>query len=183
MKALSRVIIKADNPKTHIDMGDVKFQIIPQWREYEEDVVVQSGTIIEVPKDSSNLKKGDYVYCHHFLTHHENDITNHMEGCYVMEHKNIYCRIVDGEVEMMDGWNLLEPVEEDKMNGEIVINTSTKMQTGLGIMRFPSKNMSRLSIVNGVFVEFKRNAGYLILVEGKKYYRLHDSNIIAYVGE
>lgn len=180
MKSLSRVIIKADNQKTHIDMGDTKFIIVPQWREYEEDVVVQSGTVLS---DYKGLKKGDRVYCHHFLTHHENDITNYIPNTYVMAYENIYCKVVDGEIEMMDGWNFLEPVDEDMMDGNIIINPKNKTQTGLGVMRFPSSAMSNLNICNGTIVEFKRNAGYLILIEGIKYYRLHDKHIIAYVQE
>ena len=180
------VLIEArkDSKSLHkIEGTNITLTLIPQWREYEEDMVTQSGIVVGLPSrikggGDIKVKEGDKVYCHHFLTHHENDASYVKCDTWAINYDQLYCRIVDGEIEMLDTWNLLEIVEESQMKGNLFITLEKKKTVGLGIMRYPSKKMAHSGITNGTYVEFKRNCGYIILVEGKKYYRLNDDHIL-----
>lgn len=165
-----------------ISGSDKKIHMLTHFRENEEDVCIQSGTVFATPRRLSNKQEvkiaaGDKVYTHHHLTHHSGDTSGISPNTFAIKYRDIYCRIVDGEIEMLSNWNLLEPVEEPKNIGRFLINPSNKKVTGVGIVRYPSEGMTRRGVTNGTLVEFKRNAGYIILIEGVKYYRISDEHI------
>lgn len=184
------VLITVDpDEKSTSKVGNTDLIIPTNFREYEEDICVQSGIVKAIPLKTStgdkvNIKEGDKVYAHHFLTHEDNRADQLLENTYAMDYKEIYCKVMDGEIEMLTKWNLLQPVEEQVTdeNG-IVININGALKEGLAIMRHPSENMKSKGIINGTVVEFKRNAGYLIMVEGIKYYRIADEHILMHYGK
>ncbi|MGV8131274.1 MAG: hypothetical protein ACP5N7_04215 [Candidatus Pacearchaeota archaeon] len=193
---IDNVLIEAvkDEKALHaIPNTEIKLIIPTQFNPYEEERVTQSGTVVSAPlyytvtyKDSEGknktkrysdvkIKKGDKVYCHHFLTHDE----NHIEGnLWRDDYSNIYCRIVDGEIEMVGRWNFLDIVNKEEKAGEIVLVHKDNKEAGVGILRHASDFMKSQGIESGMLVEFKKNAGYVMVVEGKKYYRLEDEHIL-----
>ena len=187
--------VKDEKALHHIPNTDIKLIIPTQFNPYEEERVTQSGTVVSAPlyytyKDKEGktkrskdvkIKNGDKIYCHHFLTHDENFVS---ENLWKDDYSNIYCRIVDGEIEMVGAWNLLEVVNEEQKKGEIYLTATEKKKVGVGIIKHPSDSMKSEGIKEGMMVEFKRNAGYVMMVEGKVYYRINDEHILlAYTGE
>lgn len=190
------VLIEAvkDEKAVHIIPNtDIKLQIPTQFNPYEEERVTQSGTVVSAPlyytvtyKDSEGknktkrmsdvkIKKGDKVYCHHFLTHDENFVDTNL---WRDDYSNIYCRIVDGNIEMVGRWNFLEIVKKEDKVGSFVLVHKDDKKVGVGIIKHASDFMKSQGIEDGMLVEFKRNAGYIMVVEGKKFYRLEDDNIL-----
>jgi hypothetical protein len=188
--------VKDEKAVHHVPNTDIKIQILPNFRQYDEDIVTQSGTVVSAPlyytvttKDSDGkdktkrfanekIKVGDKVYCHHFLTHEENDASFIAPNTWKEVYQNIYCKITDGAIEMVGRWNFIESVSEEQKKGEIYLTATDKKKVGIGVIRHPSDFMKSQGIKEGMFVEFKRNAGYVILVEGKKYFRLEDDHIL-----
>ena len=90
----------------------------------------------------------------------------------------VYCKIVDGEIIMINNWNLLEIIEKEEKKGLIWTPHKEKEVVGKAIMAYPSKAMKEEGVVAGVEVEFLPKALYVIQVEGKRYYRLRDEHIL-----
>lgn len=199
---IDHVLINAvkDEKALHsIPNTDIKLVIPTQFNPYEEERVTQSGTVVSAPlyytvtyKDSEGknktkrmsdvkIKKGDKIYCHHFLTHDENYVS---ENLWKDDYSNIYCRIVDGNIEMVGRWNFLEIIKKEEKAGEIILVHKDDKEVGVGIIKHPSDFMKSQGIKEGMLVEFKRNAGYVMVVEGKKFYRLEDELILlAHTGQ
>jgi len=197
----NKVLIRAfkDEKAFHEVKGtDIKLQILTHFREHDEDICTHSGIVVAAPmkyaiKDAYGeqvgvctdieIKEGDKIYTHHFLTHEENDASILAPNTFAMEYDEIYCKVVDGEIEMLKGWNFLEPIEEEnESKSGLIITANPKKIPGRAIMRHPSKDMRESGVVEGTEVLFKKNAGYVILVEGKKYYRVKDELIFGIYG-
>mgnify|MGYP001589382657 CR=1 FL=1 len=181
--------VKDEKAIHHIPNTDIKLIIPTQFNPYEEERVTQSGTVISAPlyytykdKDGKEkrsndikIKKGDKIYCHHFLTHDENFVS---ENLWKDDYSNIYCRVVDGEIEMVGRWNFLEIVKKKDKVGEIILVHKDDKEVGVGIIKHPSDFMKSQGIKEGMLIEFKKNAGYIMVVEGKKFYRIEDDLIL-----
>lgn len=191
------VLIKAEKDKKalhKVEGTDITLQIPTHFREYDHDIATQDGIVYGVPlmvtgNKQIEIKEGDHVYCHHFLTNEEHKMEYFGEDIYQLQYDSIYCKIVDGEIETIGKWNLLEIVneEEEKTKSGLIVNANPKVIEGIAIMRYPSKAMQEEGVVDGVKIKYnsggKRNAGYVILVEGKKYYRIGDDDIIMAYGQ
>lgn len=188
--------VKDEKAVHHVPNTDIKIQLLSNFRQYDEDIVTQSGVVVSAPvyytieyKDSDGakyikryknekIKEGDKVYCHHFLTHEDNDASFIAPNTWKEIYQNIYCKVVAGNIEMIGRWNFIESVSEEQKKGEIYLTATDKKKVGIGVIRHPSDFMKSQGIKEGMLIEFKRNAGYVILVEGKKYYRLEDDHIL-----
>lgn len=185
------VLIKVNQKEKQerkIEGTDITLKVLTHFNEYHEDHCVHHGTVVVCPDKISGggeveIKEGDKIYTHHFLTHEENKADELLPETYRMTYDEIYCKIVDGEIEMLGHWNFLEPVEEEsKTASGLIITANPKKIEGVAIMRKPSKYMQSIGIEDGTKLLFKKNAGYVILVEGKKYYRVIDEHIFGIYG-
>lgn len=172
---------------------DIVLHLPSNFREFEDDVVVQSGIVVATPmkwhkKDvfgnieevhtDVEIEVGDKVYCHHFIAHEEHDTSFIENDTAYIDYTEVYCKIVNGEIVMINNWNLLEIVEKEEKKGNLWTPHKTKEKTGRGIMAYPSKSMKEEGVVAGSEVEFLPKAVYIIQVEDKKYYRMRDEHIL-----
>lgn len=121
--------------------------------------------IVKYPTYGSKLMVGDIVYCHHFLNDESAKKKIDNVVCYEMDIEEIYCRIKDGEIDMLGEWLLIEPIEKKG----IIVN---QKEVNVGILRFGCEDFI------GDKVAFEKNSDYELEVEGKKYYRVRKSELL-----
>ena len=122
--------------------------------------------VVEIPNyKNDDLKKGDVVYCHHFLNDESaKKVVNGLK-CYEMDINDIYLKIVDGEIKMLDEWLLVEPIVEEKFGRKFA-------EPNVGILKYGLDEYIDCKIA------FEKNSDYELLVEDKIYYRIRKSDLL-----
>lgn len=121
--------------------------------------------IVKYPTYGSTLMVGDIIYCHHFLN--DESAKKKLDGvvCYELDIEEIYCRVKDGEIEMLGEWLLIEPI----IKKGIIVD---QKEVNVGILRYGSEKYI------GEKIAFEKNSDYELEVEGKKYYRVRKSELL-----
>ena len=184
------VYVKAQADSKHtLDYGNFKLKIDSEFNKFSDDIVTRSGIVMSVPSVATNsytgdslnidIKKGDEIYTHHFLTHEQHETEINGEKVYEIRYEDCYCVVRDGNIIMLNEWNLIEPIKEDESEFTIG-NFKTKFELGndskKGILKYPSKS---INLNSGSLVYFKRNRDYEITVDDKKYFRVNTRDIVA----
>ncbi len=121
--------------------------------------------VVKFPTYGSELNVGDIVYCHHFLNDESAKKKINDEYCYEMDLTEIFCRVKDGDIEMLGEWLLVEPI----VKKGVIIN---QKMVNVGIMRYGYEDFI------GEKVAFEKDSDYELEVEGKKYYRIRKSELL-----
>ena len=149
--------------------------------------VVQDGEVLSVCKKANDsyfdrpleieIAPGDKVYAHHFLTDEGAERIFNGETYYEMIYENIYCKIVQGKIVMVNDWNFITPIPDDEANERdgIILTTEKVKVAQTGVVEVANKN---LGVKVGAKILFKRNRDYEMIVEGKVYYRIKNDDII-----
>ena len=149
----------------------------------------QHGVVVETPGALPNginfdIKKGDIVYCHHFLTQEENEVKFYeQELVYKIHWNDIYCRSRNGKLKMLHYWNFVEQRMEDEKDFKTESGLITKPymeEVKLhGYIRHMSDWSKKQGLKEGDEVIFSENSEYDMDIMGKKLMRMRNFDILA----
>lgn len=123
------------------------------------------------------VSPGDHVYTHHFLTDPAFERDFNGKKYYEIKYEDAYCKIVDGEVEMLNEWSFVTPIENERKTTEsgIILEAMAKKEVRTAIIQHPCKG---LGLLPGDFILFRAGREYEINVEGHTYYRITKKDIL-----
>lgn len=178
------VYISADPEKNRYkDLGNgKKLWIDGAFEPHSTEHCTQDGIVKYLPtklsgKKKIELKVGDRVFCHHFLCDEDNLTTITGEPLYKLEYELIYCKL-NGKIEMLDGFNFVEPIIEGQIS-KIIISPFERKSAVRGILRHTNPAMIELGAKVGDTVYFTKASDYEMKVEGERYFRMGNEDIVA----
>jgi len=186
------VYIKADKDRKEVvDYGDgLKLFNDTTYNPLATDNVVQDGEVFTVCKKAKGsffgeelkieVEPGDHVYTHHFLTHEDAEREFGDHKYYETRYENLYCKVSEGQITMLNNWNFVSPVEDELeiTDSGIQLEFKQKNKLRVGIIEHSYPSLVAKGINVGDMVFFKQGREYNIEVEGKYYYRIHTNDII-----
>jgi co-chaperonin GroES (HSP10) len=160
---------------------DTSFDPLVLARQY--GVVVETPGVLTCGIDL-DVKKGDIVYCHHFLTQDENEVKFYEEDLvYKIFWSDVYCRVRNGKLKMLHYWNFVEQKMEDeddfKTKSGILIKPEMEEIQLHGYVRHLNKELKELGVKKGDEVVFSENSEYDMDIMGKKLMRMRNFDILA----
>lgn len=194
------VIIRAEKDKNaKVKVGDQVIDIVTkfdQWGHATTDGVVVSAPVKLSKGGQVRVKNGDKVYCHHFLTSEQNEVEIDGEVLYRMDHREVYCTINEGNVEMIGEWNFCEALREQeegftyendsdtgtvmkKSASGIIVDTDVKHDVKWAVIKHLSDEAKEEGLNEGDHVLYRKDCDYEMTVEGKKYFRIRTKDILA----
>lgn len=189
------VYIKTNKHENQIkDYGGLKIEVDGEYDPFRSDIVVQYGEVVSKPLIATNtflegnnlipieIEEGDIVYTHHFLTHPDNERMINGEVVYEIRYEDCYFkRTKNGEIVMLNEWNLLEPIEVDerKTIGKIELRQELEKDGKKAVVKHLSKKLESIGVKKEDVVVFESNMDYPIHIDDKVYYRVNTRNIIA----
>jgi co-chaperonin GroES (HSP10) len=181
------VYIETDKDRKH-EVGG--FFNDTTYNPHAKDNIVQDGTIFSICHTASNTYTdaslvieadlGDKIYAHHFLTDEDNEREFNGKKYYEIRYENLYCKIVDEEIVMLNEWNFVTPViQEDEIHDSgVILDFKQKNKLRVGIVNHTCKKLLDRGINIGDQIFFKYGREYEIDVEGNTYYRINTEDII-----
>lgn len=195
MQALRNIVyIKADKDQNSaLEYGTLK--LILDTRYQPEIHAVQNGIIVQMPINIDpyqdmwgnmqtprldvELSAGDKVYFHHFIVAPDNLEKIISEDAYRCIYNNIYCKVVNGKIEMVERWMFVTQVVEDesetyKKIGEVKLFVKSEAEKlGLhGTVDYINPSLEKEGVRPGDYIIFTPASEYEIKVEGRVYYRM-----------
>jgi len=175
-----------DKGREHKMSNGVTLLLDNRYNPHQTWNTTQCGEVKMLPLKLSKgkemrVKQGDKVYFHHFGCNTENKVLINDKPYYKMSYESLYCK-VNGTVEMLNDYNLIEPIlesEEDiRTKSGIWLKGEAQAKMLCGTARFLTKEMKSQGIKDGDVVYFERNADCELLVEGKSYYRVKNRSFL-----
>lgn len=186
------VYIKTDkNRKDFIDIGGgVEIFNDTSYNPLATDNIVQDGEVFSVCKKAKGsyfyedlkieVSPGDKVYTHHFLTHEDSEREFNGEKYYETKYENLYCKVSDGNIKMLNNWNFVSPIEDEleitSFGLQLEFKQKNKLRVGVINHSYPSLTEKGVNVGDTVF--FKEGREYNIEIEGEYFYRIHTNDII-----
>lgn len=185
------VYIQAEKDKKKIlKYGSLELIKDTTYNPLDDKNVVQDGVVLSTCSEAYDsyygeklnieIESGDHVYCHHFLTHKHNEREFNGKMYYELHYENVYCKVKDGNIIMLNDWNFVTPVVADQeiSDSGIVLDFKQKNQIRVGIINHTCKSLEKRGIKKGDKVFFKTYREYKIYVEGTMYYRILTDDIL-----
>jgi len=145
---------------------------------------IQEGIVHSV-SSGCDLQPGDRVYVHHFVSEQEHKLP--IEGGLYswLEYSQIYSRIRDGKMKMLNNYLFVEPIRFDNtrffndINGFIAHTKSGgEYVERIGIARHISEACKEAGITEGDTILFGKDCEYQIDIDGHKLYRMELRDVI-----
>jgi co-chaperonin GroES (HSP10) len=175
-----KILIKTDkNEKKTRTIAGVEIEIHGDWNNYAKDKNVPYGEVISVPPGcKEDIKVGDKIYTKHFLV--DNVVS---EGIHWADISLLYCTIREGKINMVNGWNLLEPIHvENKKDGIYTANYSSD-DRNWAVVKHPSEFLLSTGIKEGDTVAFRDGCDYKFEFEGETLIRTRTVDIFGKLQE
>ncbi len=185
------VYIKADKTKkSKVNKGGFEYFKDITYKPLDSSNVTQDGEVYSVCEKANHtvfeheldieIVPGDHVYCHHFLTDEDNERDFNGEMYYELAYEHLYCKVVEGEIKMLNEWNFVSPVEssDDLTESGIIKELNKKNELRVGIINHPCQKLLNRGVKEGSKVYFRKGREYLMEVEGKSYYRIETNDIL-----
>ena len=174
------VYISADKDKNAvIEANGVSVEYPEHFRAFQTEITTHDGIVLASASEYFN--EGDQVYCHHHLTHESNRRVICGNTVYQLPISQVYCTVKEGDIQMYNGWNLLEAVEAEN---DYKLQTHVLKEAVSGrYARLVHKDINAVSLSEGEKYMFTPNSDYEMIVEGKKYFRIKTQNLVACVVE
>lgn len=180
-----------------IKMGDTELFFDPEYN--LELNTIQVGTVEQIPHRYRQSDQqfgrladvGDKVYFHHHVHGESNYVdlsedVKERKGFFIAEPYQMFCRVVNGEIKMLNDFVLVKPIEEkDKKtdSGIILEAAKTAYKPNLGIVHHVPEHGADYGINPGDKIFFTNNSEYELEVEGEKYYCMQLHRDIPYIIE
>ena len=151
----------------------------------------QYGTVVALPHSlpkgiNLDVKVGDKIYCHHFLTNEENRVKFHEdEKVFSIHWSYVYAIVRKGRVKMLHHWNFVKQKVEDESN--YISDTGIYLKPEAddvelhGYIEYMNKDLKNLGVKKGDEVIFSENSEYEMIIEGEKMLRMRNFDILAKV--
>lgn len=123
----SNVVVKADDPNDNVEMKNGKKLWIDTSFNPQQHAVI-SGEVIATGPNVKDLQKGDRVFFHYNCYRDNFRLFHNKDDLLRVPLELIYCKLRDGEMEMMDDKLLVEPIDnpEYKSENDIVLTNQSK---------------------------------------------------------
>jgi co-chaperonin GroES (HSP10) len=189
-----RVLVYADRDKNK-RYNSENLDLIIEMINTENDVdnCVHDGVVRYVPVKHPRgldfeVKPGDHIYCHKFLTHDDQCFVLNGEIISQVDYENhVYCKIVNDEIVPVGQWNIMEPISEEESNyitkSGIYLKSKREVDTEKAKITHPSAYMRAQGVKEGSIVFFHKNADLPVKIEGKVRYPIRDKHLIAIITE
>jgi co-chaperonin GroES (HSP10) len=151
----------------------------------------QYGIVVALPVGlpkglKLDIKKGDKVYCHHFLVSENNKVKFHEEeNIYSIQWNHIYARLRNGKLKMIHHWNFVKQKVEDESeymtNSGIYTKPEAEDEELHGYIEYMNDEMKNMGLKKGDEVVFSKNSEYDMQIEGEKLLRMRNFDILAKV--
>lgn len=182
-----RVILELHNRvNNELEIGGKKFVLDTAFRPLWN--AVQFGNVISAG-EGSDLQPGDRVYVHHFVMEREHIIPVDGHKLSWVEYGQCYARVRDNEIKALGEYVLVEPMKysdarvQNEISGLKLLNKSDNDEVErIGIASHVSDKGREYGINPGDVILFGKNCEYDIVIENKKYYRMHMADIITILG-
>ena len=172
--------------KTHEDtvtIGGKELYMDTRFEHYH--YARQHGIAYKVSPEIKDIKPGDRVYCHHFISRRDHKV-NFLENEKLIHkiHKNfIYCLVRDEKLIMLDNWVLVEQVRESeddcKTDSGIWFKANPDEEEFHGILRHSNQELLDQGCKIGDRVIFSENSEYEMEIEGEKLMRMRTEDVLA----
>lgn len=150
---------------------------------------VQEGIVYSADLEC-DLCSGDKVYTHHFITEKEHMLPIEGGNYSWLEYSQIYARIRDGKMKMLNNYLFVEPIRYDNVrfkNEDSGFLTHTKsggeFVERMGIARHISDSCRESGMKEGDFILFAKNCEYQIDIDGSKFYRMELRDVITIIDD
>lgn len=189
------VYVEVDKEANHtLNVDGLVLEKDTRYDEFSIYNRTQHGKVISVPLYATNsytkgdrsipidLKVGDIVYSHHFITHEDNERIINNKKVYEIRYEECYCRERDGELTSLNEWNLVTPINEEETKqkyGDFYLKEDIEKETDLGLIKLTSNKLKSLGVHDSSKVLFKHKRNYPIIVKGDLYYRVNTRDIVA----
>jgi len=194
MRPIKNVVFTKREKKENdeIKIGEETLRVDTSWSPMHW--VNQRAEVYSVPEvlDSwmnteIEVQPGDFVYTHHFINDANNAIEfEDLEIAY-MPYNQLYARVRDGEIYMLNDFVLVEPVRETedeiKTESGLYFKTNTEVKRNIGILKYVNSNTKDIGAKVGDKVCFEKDADYEMDIEGEKLFRMKNSNLIYVIEE
>jgi len=185
MKAIgNHVFLKVDFEETsRAKLNGSDFYIATNFDNTRRLRVMRGIAVAIPPKfaETYNIKEGDLLYCHHFLTEKSNQINIEGEELSMLLISQVFFRLnPDKTMDVFNDYILVEPVLEKEDN----------FISGSGIMLKPEPEEIKMvgdviaisptietQIKVGDRIRYSPNSDYDIYVEGRKIYKMRGNNL------
>lgn len=176
--------------------------IIYKETEYNpEGKVAITGTVAGVPKGgvSKNhpqvkhidpiVEAGDKIYFHYLVIDTINRMVTENGVYYFVDYDQIFCRIVDNQIQMVGDWVLCDKVTEKKLESDLIVlpdeyNLEEVKNTMVVRHAGPQPHtQTRVDITPGETVITKDDCEFENEIEGERYYTVKRSDIIGTISE
>ena len=182
------IFIQADKDKAkHYKKGALDIIIDTRFNPHARLNVCQDGIVKYLPlkltnKGNVEANVGDRVFCHHFLCDDENRVDVNGEVIYHILYECVYFKIIEGQIIMLNDFNLVESMEEKEKSSIIITpDLAKKKSNNTGVIRHVNKELAELGVKSGDTVVFTKNSDYDIDVDGTMYYCMRNKDIVAIV--
>jgi co-chaperonin GroES (HSP10) len=179
--------------------------LVPEWKPNEHRKI--KGIVVETPVHLTGqnrgikpkVKKGDLVYFHYNTLTEARELKVDGESVYMLEYHRIFCRVKDGKIEMVGSWVLVEGVDKDiqefdagglsvrgkqTRSGLVLVEDGQVAHTGIiAAIAEPNDGEPALDVQPGDKVIFEKNSEFENEIEGKKYFLMHQDDLMACVTE
>jgi co-chaperonin GroES (HSP10) len=133
------------------------------------------------------LQPGDFVYTHHFINDDEHCVNVDGKEVAWMAYNQLFARVRDGEVHMLNDYVLVEPVKEteDEIKSEsgLFLKANQEEKSNVGILKYVNSNTEALGANVGDKIYFETNSDYEMDIEGERLFRMKNNDLIYVIKE
>lgn len=174
-----KVILRVDKDKKQVRNGlwfDTSFNPL------SEENSVQDGEVVYLDERIKDIKVGDRVFCHHFLTNEDRELYINGELFYVSEYEDVYFVKNGDDIKMLHTNNLLDIIYEDESNYKsdsgIYLKPTLDKVAHDGVIRLSNPYlMDEDGVGVGDRVRIKQKRPYKIDVDGELMYMVRNDQI------
>lgn len=170
-----------------IKLGDGTVLIKDTTYEPEKHAIQKLEVLAPPVKWNMDIKKGDFVYVHHFVCMNESDyLWSKKEGIYWCPKDFVYARVRKGKVKMLGHWAFIKPIIEEgpRTKSGIFLTPDAEVEVfQQGTIRYINKELKELGLKVGDRIGFSKNSEYDMEVEGETLYRMRTKDILYKVEE
>jgi len=183
-----RVILFQDKQiNDTIKVGNVDFVLDNAFRKAWN--TIQKAVVFSAPKDT-DLMPFDEVIVHHFISESEHKLPIMDKKLSWLEYSQIYARIRNGELKMLNNYLFVEPIKFDNTrffnsdSGFLMTNRSgNDYVERMGVAYKISDSCREAGLNEGDIIIFGKNCEYQIDVDGKQLYRMELRDVITTINE
>lgn len=176
---MRRIYIKAD-PTDQIIVAGKTLYLETRFDEYAH--APQSGDVIAVCEDMTDILPGDKVIFHYLAT----DKSQFYKGGYFIQHDMCFAVVRDGVIHMLNDWIVVEPEPEVFETRLIIPVMARRMSRAIGTLLYGEVDMSQTgqrmvySMLDNIPLQ---HILHQIIDKGKVLYRMKKGDIQAFIKE